>query len=176
MSFPPSAACKFLDLPPVNLRNFHLHLTKNPFAGRPPHLCGIALMICGCGFPNSRRNFEPAIRQFELMFPANHTILPVPEGPMFSAPEAASATVPRRNRPRPARRNHLPHDFGGSLRQNRQLQCVNDEKLNTITPPFHKPYTVLLTEGPSTPLRGCIISRQAYSNNILQIQPNQSCT
>ena len=53
------------------------------------------LMICGCGFPNSRRNFEPAIRQFELMFPANHTILPVPEGPMFSAPEAASATVPR---------------------------------------------------------------------------------
>lgn len=53
------------------------------------------LMICGCGFPNSRRNFEPAIRQFELMFPANHTILTVPEGPMFSAPEAASATVPR---------------------------------------------------------------------------------
>ena len=52
-------------------------------------------MICGCGFPNSRRNFEPAIRQFELMFPANHTILTVPEGPMFSAPEAASATVPR---------------------------------------------------------------------------------
>ena len=43
MSFPPSAACKFLDLPPVNLRNLHLHLTKNPFAGRPPHLCGVAL-------------------------------------------------------------------------------------------------------------------------------------
>ena len=42
-SFPPSAACKFLDLPPVNLRNLHLHLTKNPFAGRPPHLCGVAL-------------------------------------------------------------------------------------------------------------------------------------
>ena len=44
-SFPPSAACKFLDLPPVNLRNLHLHLTKNPFAGRPPHLCGVALDI-----------------------------------------------------------------------------------------------------------------------------------
>lgn len=53
------------------------------------------LMICGCGFPNSRRNFEPAVRQFELMFPANHTILTVPESPMFSAPEAASVTVPR---------------------------------------------------------------------------------
>ena len=41
MSFPPSAACKFLDLHPVNLRNLHLHLTKNPFASRPPHLCGV---------------------------------------------------------------------------------------------------------------------------------------
>ena len=37
MSFPPSASCKFLDLHPVNLRNLHLHLTKNPFASRLPH-------------------------------------------------------------------------------------------------------------------------------------------
>ena len=43
MSFPPSAACKFLDLPPVNLRNLHLHLTKNPCASRPPHLYGVTL-------------------------------------------------------------------------------------------------------------------------------------
>lgn len=53
------------------------------------------LMICGCGFPNSRRNFEPAVRQFELLFPSNHTILTVPESPMFNAPEAAVVTVPR---------------------------------------------------------------------------------
>lgn len=53
------------------------------------------LMICGCGFPNSRRNFEPAIRQFELLFPNAHTILTVPESPMFNAPEAAAVTVPR---------------------------------------------------------------------------------
>ena len=53
------------------------------------------LMICGCGFPNSKRNFEPAVRQFELLFPNNHTILTVPESPMFSAPEAAVVTVPR---------------------------------------------------------------------------------
>lgn len=53
------------------------------------------LMICGCGFPNSRRNFEPAIRQFELLFPDNHTILTVPESPMFNAPEALSVTAPR---------------------------------------------------------------------------------
>ena len=45
MSFPPSASCKFLDLPPVNLRNLHLHLTKNPFASRPPHLCGVTIEI-----------------------------------------------------------------------------------------------------------------------------------
>ena len=43
MPFPPSAACKFLDLHPVNLRNLHLHLTKNPFASRPPHLRGVTL-------------------------------------------------------------------------------------------------------------------------------------
>ena len=50
MSFPPSAACKFLDLHPVNLRNLHLHLTKNPFASRPPHLCGVTL-----NFPQALR-------------------------------------------------------------------------------------------------------------------------
>ena len=53
------------------------------------------LMICGCGFPNSRRNFEPAVRQFELLFPHGHTILTVPESPMFSAPEAEAVTAPR---------------------------------------------------------------------------------
>ena len=53
------------------------------------------LMICGCGFPNSRHNFEPAVAQFELCFPGNHTILTVPESPMFSAPEAAVVTGPR---------------------------------------------------------------------------------
>ena len=53
------------------------------------------LMICGCGFPNARRNFEPAVRQFELLFPRDHTILTVPESPMFSAPEAAAVTAPR---------------------------------------------------------------------------------
>ena len=53
------------------------------------------LMICGCGFPNSRHNFEPAIAQFKLCFPGSHTILTVPESPMFNAPEAAVVTKPR---------------------------------------------------------------------------------
>ena len=53
------------------------------------------LMISGCGFPNSRHNFEPAVQQFRLCFPCNHTILTVPESPMFSAPEAEAVTAPR---------------------------------------------------------------------------------
>ena len=53
------------------------------------------LMVCGCGFPNSKHNFEPVIAQFKLMFPHRHTIITVPESPMFNAPEAAEVTVPR---------------------------------------------------------------------------------
>ena len=53
------------------------------------------LMICGCGFPNGRHNFEPAAAQFRLCFPGGSTIIIVPESPMFSAPEAAAVTGPR---------------------------------------------------------------------------------
>ena len=53
------------------------------------------LMICGCGFPNSKHNFEPAVAQFKLCFPGAHTILTIPESPMFGAPEAAVVTEPR---------------------------------------------------------------------------------
>lgn len=53
------------------------------------------LMICGCGFPNSQHNFEPAVMQFKMCFPCNHTIMTVPESPMFNVPEATVVTVPR---------------------------------------------------------------------------------
>ena len=53
------------------------------------------MMICGCGFPNSQHNFEPAVAQFKLCFPCNHTIITIPESPMFNAPEAAVVTEPR---------------------------------------------------------------------------------
>lgn len=53
------------------------------------------LMICGCGFPNARHNFEPAIAQFKLCFPNHHTIITVPESPMFNAAGAESVTKPR---------------------------------------------------------------------------------
>lgn len=53
------------------------------------------VMISGCGFPNSRQNFEPAVAQFKLLFPNGHTILTVPESPMFNVPQAAVVTEPR---------------------------------------------------------------------------------
>ena len=53
------------------------------------------VMICGCGFPNSRHNFEPAVMQFTRCFPNEHTMITVPESPMFNAPEAAVVTEPR---------------------------------------------------------------------------------
>lgn len=53
------------------------------------------IMICGCGFPNGQQNFEPAVAQFKMMFRDDHTIITVPESPMFNAPEAASVTKPR---------------------------------------------------------------------------------
>ncbi len=53
------------------------------------------IMICGCGFPNSKHNFEPAVAQFRLCFPGDNTIITVPESPMFNVPEAAAVTLPR---------------------------------------------------------------------------------
>jgi hypothetical protein len=53
------------------------------------------LMICGCGFPNSKQNFEPAVAQFRLLFPCGHTVLTVPESPLFNEPSAAVVTEPR---------------------------------------------------------------------------------
>ena len=53
------------------------------------------MMICGCGFPNSKQNFEPVIMQFNLMFRGNHPVICIPESPMFNAPEASSVTLPR---------------------------------------------------------------------------------
>lgn len=53
------------------------------------------VMISGCGFPNSRHNFEPAVAQFKLLFPQGHTILTVPESPLFNVPQAAVVTQPR---------------------------------------------------------------------------------
>lgn len=82
------------------------------------------LMICGCGFPNSKRNFEPAVEQFKLMFPNNHTIITVPESPMFNVPEAAVVTEPRLN---------LVKEAGLEYAQN---GTVNSALLNEICSPM----------------------------------------
>ena len=47
------------------------------------------LMISGCGFPNSRHNFEPAAAQFRLCFPGGHTIITVPEAAVVTEPRLA---------------------------------------------------------------------------------------
>ena len=65
MPFPPSAACRFFDIPPVNLQNLPLHLTKNSFASAPTHLCGIAFTkrfrLCG-GEAGAFRSPPPPLR------------------------------------------------------------------------------------------------------------------
>ncbi len=45
-------------------------------------------MISGCGFPSSKNNFEAVIKQFELCFPNNHTMITVTESPLFNIPPA----------------------------------------------------------------------------------------
>ena len=52
------------------------------------------VMICGCGFPNSKHNFEPAVEAFKRMFPNNRTIITVPESPMFNAPAGVKTAHP----------------------------------------------------------------------------------
>ena len=64
------------------------------------------VMICGCGFPNSAHNFEAVTEQFKLCFPCDHTVITVPESPMFNAPEAAEVTAPRLDRVREAGRQY----------------------------------------------------------------------
>ena len=82
------------------------------------------VMICGCGFPNSKHNFEPAAEQFKLMFPNNHTIITVPESPMFSAAEASEVTKPRLE---------LIKRAGGEYAEN---GVINDELMQEIISPM----------------------------------------
>ncbi len=52
------------------------------------------VMICGCGFPNAKGNFEGVLQQWRLMFGPDALAITVPEAPMFNAPEAAGVTGP----------------------------------------------------------------------------------
>ena len=82
------------------------------------------LMICGCGFPNSRHNFEPAVAQFRLCFPGDNPILTVPESPMFNVPEAAVVTVPRLEQVKEAGKQYA------------RTGKIDDELLKTVCSPM----------------------------------------
>ena len=64
------------------------------------------IMICGCGFPNSKQNFEPAVLQFKLCFRGDSTVITVPESPLFNAPSAEVVTVPRLEKVKQAGRQY----------------------------------------------------------------------
>lgn len=82
------------------------------------------VMICGCGFPNSKHNFEPVSQQFKLMFPNNCAIITVPESPMFSASEAEEVTKPRLDAIQRAGREYAENNL------------ISMELLNEITSPM----------------------------------------
>ena len=91
------------------------------------------LMICGCGFPNSRQNFEPAVMQFKLCFRGDHTIIYVQCDRSGSRDCAKTGTdqtgrtaVRRkgRNRGNASGRDHFPHDSRGSVRCYCEQRCV----------------------------------------------------
>ena len=91
------------------------------------------LMICGCGFPNSKHNFEPAVAQFKLGFPGNHTIITVPESPMFNAPGAAVVTEPRLTRVKQAGRQFAEKgEIDASLLEEICSPMIPDEQYAAI--------------------------------------------
>ena len=73
------------------------------------------VMICGCGFPNSKNNFEPAVTQFGLLFPGGEKgkriVITVPESPMFGVPRADSVTKPRLELVKKAGREYAEKGF-----------------------------------------------------------------
>ncbi len=95
------------------------------------------LMLCGCGFPNSKHNFEPAVAQFRLLFPQGHTILTVPESPLFNVPEAAPVALPRLALLRQAGRQYA------------ERGAIDDELLQAILSPMipEEQYAAIVNAG-----------------------------
>ena len=82
------------------------------------------MMICGCGFPNSKHNFESAVMQFTRCFPNEHTMITIPESPMFNAPEAAVVTIPRLEKVREAGKQYAVSGI------------ISDDLMKEITSPM----------------------------------------
>lgn len=91
------------------------------------------VMICGCGFPNSAHNFEPAAAQFQLCFPCGHTMITIPESPMFNAPEAAAVTAPRLELVKEAGRQYAQSGvIGAELLARIQSPMIPDDQYAAI--------------------------------------------
>lgn len=69
------------------------------------------VMLCGCGFPNAKGNFEGVLQQWRLMFGSDALAITVPEAPMFNAPEAAGVTGPFLELVRQAGREYAQSGF-----------------------------------------------------------------
>lgn len=65
------------------------HISEHDFSNKR------YVMICGCGFPSGKNNFEAMVAQFKLMFGDEHsTIITVTESPLFNEKEALPVTEP----------------------------------------------------------------------------------
>ena len=53
-----------------------------------------AVMICGCGFPSFKGNFEPAVMQFSNMFGEDSLKICISEAPMLNIPDAKPLSEP----------------------------------------------------------------------------------
>ena len=135
MPFLPSASCRNLDLPPVNLRFLQSHLTKNAFAIAPTHLCGIALSNkkpekkTQSSDKNQRQEWRnrrcPAddrgLRPFSL-----------PSGSM----EKTSSTMPISiESEKTTQRNHFRSGKKSDILDKTQFLCI----IKLLHHPFHRP-------------------------------------
>ena len=128
------------------------------------------LMICGCGFRTAGATLNRQYGSLSCCSPNNHTILTVPESPMFNAPEAAVVTVPRLElvrRGRAAVRANRPdrhstsggdrfsHDPGRTLRQKSSTEPQNENahcKHNYRDPHFRE-----YSSGVRPRVLGCVL-------------------
>lgn len=97
------------------------------------------VMICGCGFPNAKGNFEGVLQQWHLMFGPDALAITVPEAPMFNAPEAASVTGPFLEQVRQAGREYA------------QSGAVTPETMEKLSIPMipDKAYAAIVNGGAS---------------------------
>lgn len=101
------------------------------------------VMICGCGFPNSKNNFEAAIIQFQLMFGTESTVITIPESPLFNISLAQPVTEPRLELVKQAGQELMEKDYVSSdLLQKLSIPMIPEEDyakgVNEVSAPVPK--------------------------------------